>query len=817
MRAIWQDLRFGLRIWHHSPGFAVAAVLTLAAGIAMNATVFSWIDSVLLHPLPGVGDARNLALLETVSSGGEHLVNTSFIDCRDYERDLRLVSALAFGRFTPLSVGAEGKTGRAWAELVSANYFDVLEVRPVLGRGFRAEEAQRPGSEPVAVISYKMWRDRFSGDPKVLGEVIRLNRRDLTIIGVAPAGFHGSMVGVVYDVWIPITMAGAMGTGSGTLNDRGTRDITSTFVRLKRGVGLKQGRDEVAALARRLAAAHPDTNRGIEATLVPVWAGHLGAQGLLLKPLAILMAMAVLLLLMACANVANLFLARAVSRRKEFALRLALGAGRSRLAGQLFTETLLIACAGGAAGLVLMAWMGPVLQYLFPPMDIPIDLGGGLNLATAGFTLLIVAAAMLLSGTAPALFSVQADVNSALKEGGRGGSSDGGSHGWRRLLATIQVALAMVALTGAGLFSRSFRGIMGIQPGFDMDRVSVSQFYLSSAGYSAVEQHQFCRELRRRMEAQPGMLGVTYSDVVPLGSPAGSSPWHRLAIDGYVPGWDEQVIVHRATVPPGYFEFMKIRLSAGRDFSEDDSKDKPMAMIVNQAFAARYFRGRSVVGRKVMVEGTPATVVGLAQDSKYDTLAEGPTPYFYVPFQQCFAPGLNFAVFVRAAGDPLRFTPLLRREALALNQDAVFHTRLLADAATASLYPQRVAANLLAVVGGACLLLAAIGLYSVMSYTVSQRTRELGIRVALGARPANIRWIVLREGLLLTLPGLAAGFGAAVLAARLVSGMLVTVGAVDPAAFGAAALFVAGVALAASYLPASRATRVDPMQVLNRE
>jgi hypothetical protein len=277
------------------------------------------------------------------------------------------------------------------------------------------------------------------------------------------------------------------------------------------------------------------------------------------------------------------------------------------------------------------------------------------------------------------------------------------------------------------------------------------------------------------------------------------------------------VIVHRATVPPGYFEFMKIRRLAGREFSEDDNKDKPMAMIVNQAFAAHYFRGRSVVGRKVMVEGAAATVVGLVQDSKYNTLAEGPTPFFYLPFQQWFAPGLNFAVFLRAAGDPMRVTPVLRREALALNQDAVFNTRLLAEEATVSLYPQRVAANLLAVVGGACLLLAAIGLYSVMSYTVSQRTRELGIRVALGAQPATIRWMVLREGLLLTVPGLAAGFGIAVLAGRLVSGMLVTVSAVDPAAFGAAALFVAGVALAASYLPASRATRVDPVQVLNRE
>ncbi len=817
MRAIWQDLRFGLRIWQHRPGLTAAAVLTLALGIAVNAVVFSWIDSILLHPLPGVGHASGVYLLETATSGGEHLVNTSYTDCGDYTRELRLVSALGYGRFTPLSVGEDGRTGRAFAELVSGNYFQVLEVKPVLGRGFRSEEARRPGAEPVAVISYRMWQSRYASDPRIIGKSIRLNRHNLTIVGVAPRGFHGSMSGIVFDVWVPITMAPAMGTGDGTLTFRATRDITSTFVRLRPGVHIEQARAELAALARRLEGAYPGTNRGIQATFVPIWAGHLGAQGILFKPLMILLAMGGLLLLMACANVANLLLARTVARQKEFSLRLALGARRSRLARQLFAETFLLALGGAAGALVLMAWMGPVLQLLFPPTDIPIDIGGTFDLLVAAFVAAIVCITVLISGTAPALFSVHADLSTTLKEGGRGGSFRTAG-GWRRILAMVQIALAVVALTGAGLFLRSFHSITGIHPGFDMQHVSVSQFYLSNAGYSAQEQWKFCRDLRRRVEGQTGVTAVTYSDVVPLASAAGSSPMHLLSVEGYVPRKDEQVSVHRATVPPGYFEFMKIPRLAGRDFTEDDTADKPaLAMIVNQAFAAHFFPGRQVIGRKVSVEGTPAIVVGLVHDSKYHALTEGATPFFYLPFQQWFRPGLNFAVFLRAAGDPLQFTTQLRREALALNQDATFNTVLLTDAATASLYPQRVAATLLAVAGAVCLLLAAIGIYSVMSYTVSQRTRELGIRIALGARPLNVRLLVLGEGLRLTIPGLAVGLAVASAAGRFAGGMLVGVAPADAGVFSAAACFVAAVALAAGYLPSRRAIRVDPMRVLNTE
>ncbi len=815
-----KDVLFGLRILRRNKWFTAVAVLTLGLGIAVNTTVFSWINTVLLHPLPGVADARELALIETVTPGGEYLVNTSFLDYRDYRDNLKLVAGVALGRFTPLSVGAEGKTQRAWAELVSANYFDVLKVRPLLGRTFVPEEGrEKEGAYPLAVISYRMWRTQFHSDPKVLGKSILLNRNRLTIIGVAPPEFRGSLGGVVFDVWMPITMATAMGTGDGTLHYRATRDETSTVVRLKPGVTLEQARAEVGALGRRLAAMYPKTNRGVDLTLTPLWQGHLGTQGILGKPLGILMAVCVLMQLIVCANVANLLLARAVSRQKEFGIRLALGVQRIRLARQLLIETLLLAAGGAVVGVTMVMWMGQTLALLFAHRDIPLDLGGELNYPTLGFTVVVAILTTLISGTAPAVMSARSSLNETLREGGRGGGSGTGSHRLRHLLVAAEMALAVVALVGAGLFWRSFRNASGIQPGFDRTNVSVSHFYLSYAGYSASEQWRFCRDLRSRLEAMPGVIGVSYSDVVPMStaSGAGSSPWHQLDVEGYLPGPNEQMMIHRATVPPGYFQLLGIRLIEGRDFTERDSAEAPMVMIVNETFARRFCRGASPIGRKVRMEGDLFTVVGLVKDSKYHTPLEGSLPFFYLPFRQWFYPGLNFSIFIKTVGDPLRMTPVLRREALALNQDAVFSTQLLAEANAGSLYALNVAASLLSVVGALSLLLAAVGLYSVMSYAVSQRTQEMGVRMALGAQPRQVLGLVVREGLTMTAPGLLAGVATALAAGRLLGGMLVDVSVADPLTFALCSAFLCLVAALASYIPAQRATQADPMAALRSE
>jgi predicted permease len=812
LQTLWQDARFSIRVFAAKPAFAVVAVLTLALGIAISSTVFSWVDSVLLHPYPGVRDTRGLALIETVSDSGKPLVASSYLDYRDYRDNLKLVSGVAIGRLTPLSVGADGKSERAWAELVSSNYFDVLRVRPALGRFFVPEEGQdKPGAFPVAVISYRMWQNRYHADPNVLGSAIRLNRHQLTIVGVAPPAFRGTTVGLVYDVWMPIAMAREMGTGP-VFTYRACRDLTSTIVRLKPGVTLAQARAEVGALAKKLAAAYPETNRGVGATVLPLWSGHLAAQGMLSKPLGILMAVSVLLMIIACANVANLLLVRAVSRQKEFAIRLAHGARRSRLVRQLLTEALLLAAAGGAGGLLLVAWMGQWLNRLLPPVDFPFDLGGGLSWPTLGFTLGVVVAATLASGLGPALLSARGDLSAVLNEGGRSGTGGARSHRLRALLVGIEVALAMVAVVGAGLFLRSFRNASRIEPGFDTNNVVVSQFYLSNAGYSAEEQWAFCRTLRERMETAPGVIGVTYTDFVPLTSPA-SSPADQLTVEGYVPAPGERMWVHRATVPPGYLQFMGIPLLEGRDFTERDEGQAPPVMIVNETFARRFFGERSPIGRTVRIgrAPVPATIVAVVKDSKYDTPTEGKQPYFYLPFRQWFQPGLNFAFLVKTAGDPLLAVPSLRREALALNQDAVFRSMRLTDAIGYSLYALMTAATLLTVVGVACLLLAAVGLYGVISYAVSQRTQEFGIRMALGASPWAVARMVAADSLRLAAAGLLAGTAAALAATRAVGGMLIGVSAADPLTFAGSALVLLAVTLLASYWPARRALAVDPM------
>jgi len=802
LQTVLQDIRFSVRFFTSNRKFALVAVFTLALGIAVNATVFSWIDSVLLHPYPGVTDTRGMALIETVTLSGERLVATSYLDYRDYRDNLKLVSDIAIGRFTPLTLGLQGNADRAWAELVSANYFDILKVKPVLGRAFLPEEgAEKPGAFPVAVISYRMWQNRFHGDRNVLGKEIRLNRHQLTIIGVAPPEFRGSTVGLVYDAWMPISMADDMGTGGGTLNYRGCRDLTSMIVRLKPGVTLEQAKDEVSALVKRLATDYPNTNRGVDAMVVPVWAGHLGAQGILLKPLQILMAVCALLLL-----------SRAVTRQREFSLRLAFGAGRGRIIRQLLTETFLLVAGGAALSILLVVWMERSLNQLLPRVDFPFDLSGGLSLSTLGFTLLVVLVVTVAAGLIPALISIRGNLSQTLNEGGRSGIGGTRTHRLRGILVGVEVALAMVALISAGLFLRSFGNASRIEPEFHKRNVSVAQFYLSNAGYTAEEQRSFCRRLRERMEAVPGVSGVTYSDFVPLTSP-GSSPQDQLVIDGYVPVPNQQMLLHRATVLPGYFDFMGIRIMDGRDFSERDEAGAPAVMIVNETFAHHFFGEATPLGRTIHISGANLTVIAEVKDSKYDTPMQAPIPYFYVPFQQVFGPGLNFSMLIKTTDDPMAVIPDLRREALALNQDAFFHSVRL-DALGYSLYPQKVAATLLTVTATLCLLLAAIGLYSVMSYAISQRTQEIGVRMALGASHFKVLQMVTRESVLLTLPGLVLGIGAALVALRFFRSMLVGVSPTDPLTFRGASLFLVAVALLASYLPARRTLQIDPMIAL---
>ena len=824
MHTLLQDLRYGVRLWWNSPGFTAVVVLTLALGIGASTTVFSWTDAVLLRPLPGAGNAHELLSFETLTPDGEFITN-SYPDYRDYRDHLKLLAGLAMAQPNALSIGEADHAQRIWGELVSGNYFAVLGVRPVLGRAFLPEEyGDKPGAYPVAVISHRLWRTRFNSDPGVIGRTVHLNRHELTVVGVAPPEFRGSMAGLAFDIWAPVVMGPQLnGIGEWMLRDRKTRNLMGV-ARLGPGVNLEQARAEIAGLARQLARMDPYTNGGISATVLPLWKSHFGAQSLLLAPLQILAAVCGVLLLIVCANVANLLLARWTARQKEFSVRLALGAGRGRLARQCLTETLLLAAVGAAAAVPLALWMAGSLGYLLPPSSFPIALDIQLNGRILSFAALICVAAAVISGLAPALASARPDVNEGLKEGGRSATAGARPNRMRGLLVLSEVALALVALIGAGLFARSFQAARRISPGFEPNNVLLADFYLSTSGYGPEQRKQFCLRLRERLESAPGVVAVGYSDMVPLGF--GTSWWEDLQIEGYLPGRSENMKIYRNVVAPGYFRLMRIPLVDGRDFTEHDDEKSLPVMIVNDAFARRFFAGANPIGRRVRGWGRWFTIVGVAKQSKYHHLAEAPIPYFYVPFRQVYRADMSIAFSVRTAGDPNGALAALRREVRGIDPNvAVFDAMPLTEYMGACLFPQKMAASLLSVLGGLSLLLAGVGLYSVMAYSVTQRTHEIGVRMALGARPGDVLRLVMGQGMALALAGLVLGLGVALGLWRVVAGMssgsamggggaLLSVSAADPLTYFGAALFRAAVAALASGVPAIRAARVDPMTSL---
>ena len=539
-----------------------------------------------------------------------------------------------------------------------------------------------------------------------------------------------------------------------------------------------------------------------------------GAQVILLAPLRILMAMALLVLLIVCSNVANLLLARLSARQREFSIRLAMGAGRWRLTRQLLTETLLLAVTATLAAIPLAMWLSQGLYSLLPPTSLPIRLHEmELSPQILFFIAAVCAASTLLAGAVPAWRAMRPDLNTTLKDGGRSGSG-AHSHRLRGLLVAGEVALAMVALVGAGLFLRSFNAAGNMDVGFDNHGVAMAQLRMDICGIPAADRTRLLRLLRSRLAAQPGISAVSYADMVPLGI-NNSGPWHSIDIPGYTPAPGESVTVYRSLAGPGHLALLKMPLVEGRDFSDADDTRAAKVMIVNQEFARRYFGGRSPLGAHVRAIGSDITIVGVVRDAKYMLINEPRIPFFYVPFEQQYIAGYSTTLFVRTPADLSQAMSAIRRESAALGiGPGAIDMAPLADYNSGALFGQRLAAGLMSALGLLALLLAAIGLYGVMSYAVTQRTQEIGIRMALGARPADVLSLVARRALLLTGGGLAAGLCVALSSTRLASSLLIEVSSNDPLAFGAASAFLLVVALAASYLPALRATRTNPVDAL---
>jgi predicted permease len=816
METFLQDVRYGLRMLAKNPGFAAVAVLTIAIGIGSSSTIFSWIRAVLLNSLPGAVQPERVVALEMVTPSGEW-TPTSYPDFRDFRDHTKLFESMTVTQPMDLAVGDERQVHRVWGEAVSGNYFEVLRVKPEVGRFFsQAEQGDEQNAHAVAVISHAMWKNRYHSDPAVVGVTVRINRYPYTIIGVAPEGFHGSMPGLSLEMWAPATMYGQLtSTGDWMLRDRKTR-MFRVLARLAPGVGIEQARAEVQALALRMSQLDADTNQGMSATLLPLWKSHYGIQDSLLAPLSILMGACGVVLLIVCANVANLLLARAVSRQKEISVRLALGAPRSRLARQLLTESLLIAVGGALSGLVIAQWLGGSLQWLVPASGIPTLLRPPIDLGVLVFTVGLAFVVAALAGAVPAMHSARGDVNEMLKEGGRTGTKNQRSQRLSGLLVTSEVALAVVSVIGAGLFVKSFQMARSIQPGFDPHQVAMAQMNLSAAGYDASQADSFCGRLREVMERQPGVTAVSYGDYVPLSIGAGS--WEDLQIQGYVPGPNENMKIYRNLIAPAYFDLMKIPLLEGREFtSQDDRRNLPV-MIVTREFVRRFLPNQEAIGKKVYGWGRWFTVVGVVDDSKILRLTENTAPYFYAPVRQIYRPEMGLKFLVRTSGPVNDVVAALRREANAIDPAVpVFGAMPFEEYIGASLFAQRIAASLLGTLGCVALLLAVIGLYGVMAYSVAQRTSEIGIRVALGAQPVQVMRMIIRECLVLALPGLAVGSLLAAALARVVSASLVEVSPRDPAIYAAAAVFTIVVTLCAAANPARRAAKVDPMVALRYE
>jgi predicted permease len=810
-----QDLRYALRSFRKSPGFTAIAILTLAVGIGANTTVFSWLRSLLLNPLPGANQPERVVAIENTAPNGEP-ITTSYLDFRDFRDNLKTLNFVTVYRGYVFSVGDAPNTERVWGEMASGGIFDMLGVKPEAGRFFTREESDdSQNAHAVVVISHGYWKSHYNSDPSAIGSTLRINRTPFTIIGVAPEGFHGVHAGLNYEFWVLLTMYGQLThTGVWMLKDRNTRNFM-LLGRLAPGISIEQARAEVISLAVRMAKADADSNQGIGATVLPVPQSHFGTQAILLTPVMILMGSGGVILLIVCANLANLLLVRATGRLQEFGVRVALGATRLRLVSQVLTETLVISFGGLLCGLVLARVLDRASRWLLPDVATPGMLAPPLDGQTLAFTGGLAVLVTLFAGLAPALHASRANINEELKQGSRTGSGDH-AYRLRNLIVVSEIALAVTALVGAALFLQSFRAARAIDPGFSPDGVALAQFDFSTAGYEAQQTDSFCRRLRERLEQLPGVTAVSYDDSLPLGFQGGN--WETLEVEGYTPGRNENMKIYRDLVSPGFFNSMKIPLVEGRDFDWHDDHGSPRVMIVNQEFVRRFFENHNPIGHKVHGWGEWFTIVGVVRDSKYHRVTENAQPYFYIPIRQIFRPEYGLTFHVRTSGSVSEAILDLRRETAAIDPAlTIFDAEPMTEYIAASLFGPKITANMLSILSGVGLLLAAMGLYGTLAYSVVQRTREFGIRQALGAQRHHILSLILRESGKLTLYGLVAGLVLAFISARAVASQVYGISPVDPLTYAGVGFLLMAVALAASYIPARRAGRVDPMVTLRHE
>jgi predicted permease len=807
MTSFWQDVRYSLRMIAKTPGFAVITILTLALGIGANTTIFSWINSTLLNPIPGLASPREVVSL-SLGRGVDNPFPFTYPDLDAMREGQQSFTGITACNTTPMSLTGKGKPERVWGMVASANYFDVLGVRPILGRGFLPAEDERPGGAPVAVISYRLWQTHFGANPNIVGQTIEINQHPYSVVGVTPAVFQGSQTGLRSEIWIPIMMEEQLMPQGDLIHDH---HYFWLFVlgRLKPGVLPAQAQEEMTLRLKREAKNYPEEHRGHDSvTVFPLWRSPFGANQFLSMMLPMLMTIAGLVLLLACANVANLMLVRSVGRRREIAIRTSLGASRWRLVRQLLVESLVLALAGGAVAFLITLWTAGAFMKFVPTTDFPLSLSIRVDRTVLLATLVISVLTGVIFGILPALRSSSEAPVAVLKEDA--GSASSGLRKARLAsgLVVAQISLSLLLLICAGLFIRSFMSAQQINPGFNSHNVLIASYDLFTAGYSDASGAEFDRQLVAKLEALPGIQSVALSSRIPLGFGGGST---SVKPEGYVLQPNESMETQVAIITPNYFKTMQIPIAKGRDFTLQDTKSSQRAVIVNETFVERYWPDQKAVGKQLNSDLTNEwfTVVGVARDSKVNGLNEKPTPFVYLPLYQVYR--ATMIINARVAGDPLAFGKTAEKTIHELNADlVVFDITTLELREQIASFPQRIAGTFVGAFGLLALVLAAVGIYGVTAYTTRQRTHEIGIRMALGASKEDILRLVLGRGLRLTLIGVGLGLLASFALTRYLGSLLLGVTSTDALTFSSVAILLCAVALFACFIPARRAMRVDP-------
>lgn len=816
MDSLIKDIRYAVRGLIKRPGFTAIAVITLALGIGANTAIFSLVNTVLLRSLP-VDRPREIVSV-AVRGKDDSMSAFSYPNYKDFRDRNEVLSGLLVYRFLPLSLSRSGQNERVWGYEVSGNYFDVLGVKAVQGRTFLPEEDQGKNAHPVIVLSYDCWQRRFNGGSDVVGKNVLINNHQFQVIGVAPPGFKGTELVYTPEMWVSASMMGWAEPGANYIDDRSTKNFFG-IGRLKSGVSASQAEASLKLLAQQLAKEYPDTNEGQSITLT--------APGFILPELRgavvsfswVLMGAVGLVLLVTCTNLAGLMLARATDRRREIAIRLAMGADRLRLMRQLLTESILLSFVGGALGVLLAVWIINMLMAFKPPIDFPLALDVGVDWRVLLFSLAVSVVAGAAFGLAPSLQATKPNVSGVLKDtAAQGGAA---RTRLRSVLVVSQIAISLIVLIAAGLVMRTLQRLQTMNPGFDSRNGLTMSFDLGLQGYDKQHGQQFYRQLSERLQTLPGVESAAISSYIPLSLNFNS---RNTFIEGKPAERGENApLSMNASVGPNYFKTMHTAILQGREFTEQDQEKSEQVAVVNETFVKRLLpelqNSAEAVGKRFSFEGATGPfmrIVGVAEAGKYFNIAEDPRMFVWTPMSQDYnSSGL---LVVRTKGSPEGLFAAVRGEVQSLDPNLpLFDVKTLTEHMRLALFPPKVAATVLGVFGLVALLLSAIGVYGITSYAVAQRTHEIGIRLALGAQLGDVLRLVLVHGLKLTMIGAAIGLVGASLVTRAITSVLYGVSATDPITFGFVSAVLIGVALVACYVPARRATKVEPLIALRNE